>query len=200
MKHINFALTNCAATAYAPLAAFGYALRRAGILQPLLEVNLPIKAIDHSQSDKLIEALVLILAGGRSTSKVDLLLRPNLVLAQAWGQKQFAQQSTMARTLDAFDTETIGSLRQAFETLLKQYSLTLNHDYRYGPLWLDGDLTVLPASRHAEGSTKGYFPGKKTGPVGNWRVSASLPTGKRSAHCSIRAASTRSAAYSLSLN
>jgi len=128
MNRTTLSLTNCASTAYAPLAAFGYALRRAGILRPLLEVNLPIKTVDHTPGDKLVEALALILAGGRSTSQIDLLLRPNLALAQAWGQKQFSQQATLARTLDAFDAESIGSLRQAFETLLKQHSLALSHD------------------------------------------------------------------------
>lgn len=184
MNRITLSLTNCAATAYAPLAAFGYALRRAGVLQPLQAVDLPIKTIDHAPGDKLVEALVLILAGGRSTSQIDLLLRPNLPLAQAWGQTQFAQQSTVARTLDAFDAESIDSLRYAFEILLKQHSLALSHDFRSGHLWLDGDLTGLPASRRAEGSTKGYFAGKKTVSDGNWRVSVLPHMGKHSARCS----------------
>lgn len=171
MNRITLSLTNCAATAYAPLAAFGYALRRAGVLQPLQAVNLPLKTIDHTPGDKLVEALVLILAGGRSTSQIDLLLRPNLPLAQAWGQTQFAQQSTVARTLDAFDAESVSSLRHAFEVLFEQYSLARSHDFRFGPLWLDGDLTGLPASRRAEGSTKGYFAGKKTVSGDNWRGS-----------------------------
>jgi hypothetical protein len=39
-------------------------------------------------------------------------------------------------------------------------------------MWLDGDLTGLPASRRAEGSTKGYFAGEKTASVANWRACA----------------------------
>jgi hypothetical protein len=34
-------------------------------------------------------------------------------------------------------------------------------------LWLDLDLSFLPAGRRAEGSTKGYGPGKKTNVVVN---------------------------------
>lgn len=116
----------------------------------------------------MIEALVLILAGGRATSQVDLLLRPNLSLARAWGQKQFAQQSTLADTLDAFDDSSIASLRSAFESLLVTCSGALNHDFRRSDLLLDGDLTGLPASRRAAGSTKGYFSGEKTALGGNW--------------------------------
>jgi hypothetical protein len=110
----------------------------------------------------LVEALVLVLAGGRATSQVDLLLRPNVALAQAWGQSQFAQQATLAHTLDAFTSDTIISLRTAFETILHQQSKALRHDFRTGDLFLDDDLFGLPAARHAEGSTKGYFAGEKT--------------------------------------
>ena len=35
-------------------------------------------------------------------------------------------------------------------------------------LILDIDLTGLPASKHAEGSRKGYFSGKKGGAAGSW--------------------------------
>lgn len=200
MNRIILSLTDCAVTSHVPLAAFGYALRRAGILQPLLEVDLPIKTNDHTPGDKLVEALALILAGGRATSQINLLLRPNLPLAQAWGQPQFAEQSTIARTLDAFDAESISSLRDAFEILLKQYSLSLSHDFRFGPLWLDGDLTGLPASRRAEGSTKGYFAGKKTVSDDNWRESVLAHTGKHLAHCSTPDASIHWAVCSPWLN
>ena len=37
------------------------------------------------------------------------------------------------------------------------------HDPKQGLLILDVDLTGLPASKHAEGSRKGYFSGKKRG-------------------------------------
>jgi len=53
------------------------------VLDPLRQVTLPIKAIAHSPTDKIIEAIVLILAGGRATNQIDVLLRPNRGLAQA---------------------------------------------------------------------------------------------------------------------
>jgi hypothetical protein len=175
-----------------PLAALGYALDRAGVLSPLHEVALPIKARDHSPSGKLIEAVVLILAGGRATAQAELLLRPNRLLARGWGQDQFAEQSTLARTLDAFDELSIVSLRTAFEAILRTHAGALSHDYRRGDLWLDGDLTGLPASRRAAGSTKGYFAGKKTVSDANSHACASDPTARRWGLCSILARSTRS--------
>jgi hypothetical protein len=103
----------------------------------------------------------LILAGGRATAQADLLLRPNRLLAQAWGQEQFAQQSTFSEALDAFDETTLAQLHTAFETITRTWSNVCQHDFRRGGLTLDGDLTGLPASRHADGSQKGYFAGKK---------------------------------------
>ncbi len=75
--------------------------------------------------------------------------------------------------MDAFEQESIKALRAAFESLLMRCSGALRHDFRKGDLWLDGDLTGLPASRRAEGSAKGYFSGEKTASDGNWRVCAS---------------------------
>ena len=167
MSRIAITLTNSNRMDYVPLAALGYALRRAHILEPLQSVDLAIKTITHSPTDKIIEALVLILAGGRATNQIDLLLRPNLGLAQAWGQTQFAQQSTLADTLDAFTIESLAQLRCAFETITQQQGWGTAHDFRKGQLWLDDDLTGLPASRHAQGSTHGYFAGEKTKSVGN---------------------------------
>lgn len=172
MSRITVALTSRATMAHVPLAALGYALRRAGLLTPLQEINLPIKAVTHSPGDKLIEALVLILAGGRATAQADLLLRPNRGLAQAWGQTEFAQQSTLADALDAINDTSLAAVRLAAEALWQQGSVARHHDFRKGMLWLDDDLTGLPASRHAEGSSKGYFAGEKTAPGGNSRASA----------------------------
>jgi hypothetical protein len=167
MSRISITLTNSNRMNYVPLAALGYALQRADILNPLQTVHVPIKTITHSPTDKIIEALVLILAGGRATNQIDLLLRPNLELAQAWGQAQFAQQSTFADTLDAFTVDSLAQLRDAFETITQQQGRMSAHNFRHGRLWLDDDLTGLPASRHAQGSTHGYFAGEKTKSGGN---------------------------------
>jgi hypothetical protein len=170
MRRITIQLSRSADTSHVPLACLGYALRQAEVLKSLQDIKLPLKTVAHSPAEKLIEALVLILAGGRATAQIDLLLRPNCALAQAWGQTQFAQQATVADTLDALDATSIELLRRCFETLFKDYSHTRHHDFRTGDLWLDGDLTGLPAARRAEGSTHGYFAGEKTVSDANWRA------------------------------
>jgi hypothetical protein len=167
MPHIPITLCQTDQINHVPLAVLGYALRRAGVLAPLEAIQLPIKTIAHTPVEKLMEGVVLILAGGRATNQADLLLRPNHGLAQAWGQVQFAQQSTLADSLDRLTVDSIGQLRQAFNTITQQYSASCQHDFRSGPLVIDGDLTGLPASPRAAGSTKGFFTGKKTRPAAN---------------------------------
>jgi hypothetical protein len=169
MARIPVSLSKTVQMDHVPLAVLGYALRRAGVLDPLEILQLPIKTITHSPTEKLLEGLVLILAGGRATNQADLLLRPNGGLAQGWGQAQFAQQSTLADTLDRLTQENVEQLRQAFNMITRQHSASCQHDFRTGPLVIDGDLTGLPASPKAEGSTKGFFSGKKIEPVANCR-------------------------------
>ena len=170
MSRIQIGLTSSTCMDYVPLAALGYALRRAAVLAPLAHVDMEIKTFTHSEPDKLIEGVVLILAGGRATSQVDVLLRPNQSLARAWGQEQFAQQATLARTLDAFTPQSLSRLQGAFESIVSTWSGACRHDFRTGELILDGDLTGLRASRRAEGSEAGYFTGEKREWAANWRA------------------------------
>ena len=155
------------------MAALGYALRRAGVLEAFTHVDLGLKSPLHTGVEKVIEGVVLILAGGRAggraTAPADLLLRPNRDLARAWGQAQFAQQATLARTLDAFTSDSLGQLQEAFDTLVRDWSWAARHDFRTGALSLDGDLTGLRAARHAEGSAPGYFGDEKSVSAGKWR-------------------------------
>jgi hypothetical protein len=169
MSRIPVGLTNSATMSHVPLAALGYALRRAGILDGLDEVKYGIKASSHTPQEKLMEGLVLVLAGGRATSQADLLLRPNRGLAKAWGQEQFAQQATLARAFDALENTSVEQMSVALDQIVREQSRACAHDFRTGPLVLDGDLTGLPASRHAQGSQKGYFAGEKTESVVRWR-------------------------------
>ena len=183
MTRIAISLTSSSQMSHVPLAALGYALRRAEVLQPLEDMELPIKAIEHTPADKLMEGLVLLLAGGRATSQANLLLRPNLSLARAWGQAQFAEQSTLSYTFDALSDGDVEALRTAFGAITQGWSQVCRHDFRRGGLTLDGDLTGLPASRRAAGSQKGYFAGKKIVMAARWRGSRWSRMANASARC-----------------
>jgi len=155
-------------TGFVPLGVLGYCLRRTNFLDPVFtELALPLKKIDHAANDKLLDVLVSILSGCRAIYQVNTRLRPDLALAQAWGREQFASQSNLARTLDAFSEETVEQLRRGSEALFRRESRTLGHNFEQDWLWLDIDLTPLPASKHAQASHKGKISGKKTAMVVN---------------------------------
>jgi hypothetical protein len=170
-------------TNFAPLGVLGYCLTRTAFLQPLLEnVQLPLKAVQHTPANKLLDVLVSILAGCRAITQVNTRLRPDLALARAWGRARFADQSTLARTLDRFTDAQLVQLRQGSETLFRRESRTFQHRFADDWLWLDIDLTPLPASKHAEGSTKGKISAKKTVMAVNWRGCMPRSITKRSSH------------------
>ena len=153
-------------TSFVPLGVVGYCLTRTKFLTPVFtELELPIKKVDHAAKDKVLDVLVSILAGCRAIYQVDTRLRPDLALAQAWGRDQFASQSNLARTLNAFSEENVKQLRRGSEALFRRESYTLRHNFEQERLWLDIDLTPLPASKHAQGSAKGKINGKKTAMV-----------------------------------
>lgn len=154
-------------TNFVPLGVLGYCLTRTHYFDTIFsEIRLPLKTVTHAPKDKLLDLLVSILAGCRSVVQVNTRIRPDLVLAQAWNRSRFAEQSSLMRTLDIFDAVGLTQLRQGSEALFRRESRTLTHNFERDWLWLDIDLTPLPISKHAEGSSKGHM-GEKTQPVGS---------------------------------
>jgi len=145
-------------TSFVPLAVLGYCLTRTDFFAPLRDVHLKIKTVQHAPEQKLQDIIVSILANCSSIKQSDLRIRPDRVLAEAWGRAQFAEQSTLADTLNAFTAPAVMQLRHATETLYRQHGQVLHHNFT-DLLMLDFDLTGLPASRHAQASEKGDFSG-----------------------------------------
>lgn len=150
-------------TQYTPLAALGAFLQPRDFFAPLwAHVQLGGKTIDHEPHQKLLDVVVSMLADCSSLKQINTRLRPDTALAAAWGRDVFAEQSTIARTLDAFTPVTVAQLRTAVERSYVREGRALHPPFDQEVLFLDIDLTGLPAGRHAEASTKGYFSGKKT--------------------------------------
>jgi hypothetical protein len=167
-------------TSYAPLGVLGYCLRRSDFLAPVWSgLTLPMKQVVHAPAAKLLDVVVSMLTGCRGITQVNTRLRPDVALAQAWGRAQFAEQSTLARTLDAMSEVQVDQLRQGTTALFHRESGVFRHDFGQSWLWLDIDLTPLPISKQAEGSTKGKF-AKKTATVGNWPASMPRSITRRS--------------------
>ncbi|MGB8645286.1 MAG: transposase [Anaerolineae bacterium] len=149
------------ATGFAPLAVLGYCLTRTEFLKPLCGVQLGIKTRQHAPHEKLQDVLVSILANCSSIKQIDLRIRPDLVLAEAWGRTQFAEQSTTADTLNAFTDTSVAQLRTALDIIYQREGQACQHNFETDLLAIDIDLTGLRASARAEGSCKGYFSGKR---------------------------------------
>jgi hypothetical protein len=143
-------------TPFVPLGVLGYCLSRSHFLDPVFrDLHLPLKIVDHTPQEKLVGLLFSILIGCRSVSQSNTRLRPDLALARAWGWEHFAEQSSIARTLDAFETEHLVELRCGSEKLFRQESQVFRHLFGKDWLWFDLDFSPLPISKHAEGSRKG---------------------------------------------
>jgi hypothetical protein len=156
-------------TQWAPLALLGYRLQQRKFFEPLYQnLDLHQKQIRYTSQDKLITCLVSIMSDCQAISHIDTRIRPDRALAQAWGLECFAHQSIVADTLNRFTETHVAQLRQAVNTIYLREGRAVQHDVnKQGLLILDVDLTGLPASKHAEGSRKGYFSGKKGGVDGN---------------------------------
>ena len=109
-----------------------------------------------------------ILPACEVVAQVKTTIRSDPLLARAWGRDAFAEQSTIARVLDACQPIQVAQWRQANEATLRWLGQVYAHSFTQDWLRLDVDLTSLEASAAAEGSEKGYFPGKKTQQGGNW--------------------------------
>jgi len=150
-------------TGCAPLAVLGYYWRQQGCFDPLERIQPPLKTVRHTPPAKLRDALVSILAGYESLSAGSHHVRADLALAKAWGREQFADYSGISRMLAALGPEEVLGLRQAVTSIYHRIGYAHRHTLDAELLWLDLDLSFLPAGHQAEGSQKGYGSGKKTG-------------------------------------
>lgn|SRR5512138_57701 len=184
----RFTLTSLTGiTRFAPLVAFGFMWRDQELWSPI-DDRLRFTSGMHSEhpENALLTLWVSIMAGCRSVSQINTTIRPDLVLAQAWQQERFAEQSTVARILDQMKTEQLEQLRVGIERISAWIGQASHHNW-LEPLWIDIDLTAMPASQRAEGSTKGYFSEKK-GAMGDSCVVLARPsTMKWSVQCFILA-------------
>jgi hypothetical protein len=109
--------------------------------------------------DKLLDALINILAGGHGLVEVNTRLKADEGLQRAFGRAGCADQSVISDTLNACTSQTVGQMQQALQAIYRAYSQGYRHDYDHRLQVLD--MSGLPAGRTGEGVTKGYFAGVK---------------------------------------
>jgi len=182
-------------TQYAPLAVLCAHYQTKQQLEPLKQVQIPMKTRIFSPGDKLIQVLLSILAGCGPLYEFNERMKPETGMATIWGLTTFSDQSNLSRTLDALSQKQIDDLREKTDAIRRRISQIPSRDWRRF-LWLDFDLSGLPCSKRAEASQKGYFSGKKTRLDDNWPGSVPFGIEKRSGQSCIQATSIRSIACS----
>jgi hypothetical protein len=180
----NLSTATLNTTRYAPLLVLGWWITQHDLFSPIrsrLQFHMPTHTSQPVEA--LLDLLVGLLAGCEVVSQVNTTIRSDRLLAQAWGRVQFAEQSTIARTLDAATALQVTQWRAANEATLRYLGQVGQHCFAQDMLLLDLDLTGLPASAQAEGSQKGYFAGKKTALDANLLASQPQPHEKSCSHC-----------------
>jgi hypothetical protein len=169
-------------TSYASLVALGHLLHHHDVFAPWREhVQLGGKTILHEPHQKVLDVLVSVLADCASLKQINTRLRPDTALAAAWGRSGFADQAMITRVLDAFTPLMGAQRRTASAWLYIREGQALHHPSEQALLFVDIDLTGLPAGRRAEASPKDDFRGGKTAVGANWP--ASVPRNTMKAWC-----------------
>jgi hypothetical protein len=149
-------------SARASLAAMGQWMHRKGIWGIVEEhVKLRQKRLKYSPLEKLLNALMNILAGGHGLVEVNTRVKPDEGLQRAFGCAGCADQSVISDTLNSCTEETVEQMRQALQAVYRLHSRGYQHDYRKQAQVLDVDMSGMPAGRQGEGVTKGYFSDQK---------------------------------------
>jgi hypothetical protein len=140
------------------LVAIGTKVRALKLLQPIEElVRIRQKAVKYSPVQKLIDALITILAGAHGLSEINTRLRSDPALQRAFGRSGCAEQSVVQETLDACTATNVKQMEQATRQIFHTHSLAYRHDYRQHYQVLDVDMTGLPCGSKAVKADKGYF-------------------------------------------
>ena len=111
-------------TSHAMLVPWGMYAQDIGLVEALEGVPISQRTRDHTPQTKLIEFLVSILAGCahlKDISHGSHPLHQDLVVAQAWGQKGWADHSGVSRTLKACTEETVAAVKEALNSVLQPF-------------------------------------------------------------------------------
>jgi Transposase DDE domain group 1 len=145
-------------TGRASLCALGEYLRRHCFFAPLREqVQISQKTVRYRPVDKLLDGLLGILCGAKTISQSNVTIRLDPAVQRAFGRTGCAEQSTIARTLQASTAETVDHLSRVSWYYLKRYGQTPHHRYAERLLWVDVDVTPLPIGAQAEGSERTWM-------------------------------------------
>ena len=145
-------------TGRASLCALGEYLRRHCVFALLrAQVQIPQKTVRYRPIEKVLDGLLGILCGAKTISQSNVTIRLDPAVQRAFGRTGCAEQSTMARTLQASTAETVAQLSQVSWYYLKRYGQTPHHRFAERLLWVDVEVTPLPIGAQAAGRERTWM-------------------------------------------
>src|ERR687884_2195359 len=145
-------------TSRASLCALGEYLRRHCFFAPLREqVQVPQNMVRYCPIEKVLDGLLGILCGAKTIAQSNVTIRVDPAVQRAFGRMGCAEQSTIARTLQASTAETVDQLSRVSWYYLKRYGQTPHHRFTERLLWVDVDVTPMPIGAQAEGSERTWM-------------------------------------------
>jgi hypothetical protein len=145
-------------TSRARLCALGEYLKRPCFFAPLrAQVQVPQKTVRYRPSDTVLDGLLGLLCGAKPISQSNITMRVDPAVQRAFGRTDCAEQSTMARTVQASTAETVAQLSRVLWYSLQRYGQTPHHRYTERRLWIDVDVTPLPIGAQAEGRERTWM-------------------------------------------
>src|SRR2546425_6639508 len=145
-------------TSRASLCALGEYLKRHCFFAPLREqVQIPQKTVRYRPIDKLLDGLLGILCGAKTISQSHSTIRVDPAVQRACGRTGCAEQSTIARTLQASTPETVDQRSRVSWYYLKRSGQTPHHRFAERLLWVDVEVTPLPIGAQADGSERTWM-------------------------------------------
>jgi hypothetical protein len=146
----------------ASLAMVGICSQQMGIWETIdKQVKIEQKTVIHTPLQKLQDAFINIMAGGQGVVEINRRVKPDRSLSAAFGRGSCADQSVVSSTLSTCQQANVDQMRQALQSIYRQYGAGYSH--QYGKEWqlLDVDMSGMPAGRQGEGVEKGYFAKQK---------------------------------------
>ena len=108
-------------TSRASLCALGEYLRRQCFFAPVREqVQIPQKTVRYRPIEKVLDGLLGILCGAKTIAQSNVTIRLDPAVQRAFGRTGCAEQSTIARTLQASTAETVDQLSRVSWYYLKR--------------------------------------------------------------------------------
>src|SRR5712691_10087264 len=121
-----------------------------------MEVPIGQKTVTFAPPSKLVEFLAGIMSGMAYLSDLNDGPHPlanDPIVARAWGQEAFAHYSSVSRTLDACDDETVSQVQAAIDAFSQPFIRSAVHELQMAGLPLVYDLDLMGQAVSATSTT-----------------------------------------------